>query len=1066
MVILDQDAATSQVRKIGQPLVTFKPDEARFAGLPNFIFGLHDPNGEAHMLDAEKPGWVVVSARVGPPDPAGDFSPLAEKGIGVIVRLNNGYASAGTIPNSTQYDRFALRCAQYVGGSKGAHFWIIGNAPNAALERPGNDGTDNSGEVIIPEMYANCFIRCRKAIRALPGHENDWVIPAAVAPFNTQTNYPKNPSGDWIRYFADVLFQISAQRGGLDGLALHTYTHGGEASLIASEEMAGGHFPSRHRHFRAYRDFLAAIPPALRNLPVFITEAQPTEPGWTGQNRNWIQSACAEINSWNLNRANQPIQALCFFRWQIRDGDPAGLGIADKEEVVQDFTAALQNDYRVRWPGFKPKPDHRAEWIVLPGVPEKGIGTNEVFTGRVAVRNAGAKAWLSEGSSAVRLGYRWFDPKGTEIPPLPEAEQFSLVQNILPGQTAIIDRVEFRAPREPGSYILRCDLVQERDAWFGAHDSPTKDLIVTVIAPAYAVEWDQVVQVIGNKIGPNANLMGRVQVKNIGSTTWQKGGARPVRLGYRWYDLQGLEVPVVPYAGDFDLEDETPPGETATFEDIVLRSPQRDGTFSLVWDLIQEGVTWFGAKGAETSSQWVTIAKPIPDLAAKWMSAFKIPNALEPNETVSGPISVQNAGFESWNASGENPVRLTVKWYDPLGNQIPCASYSGDYPLAHDVPPGENATIDAVRVHAPIPQGKYNLVFDMEKEGVTFFSSTGSRPYDIPIDIKTSSPNHFAEWIEKVEVPENTLIVGEILTGRVVVRNAGAMMWNSRGDNAAKLGYRWYNAAGAEIGMPADKFPLGKDVPPRESAVFDDVRVQAPDLAGDYTLKLDLMREGQGWFEEGGSPPGVLSISIQSPPLGWGAEFIAHDTPPSLSVGQETVVNLQIKNIGRNPWRMAGENSVFASYKWLNSAGETQPDVETHRKEVSRDTPPGRTAGFAVLLAAPLTPGAYRLQWDLIAEGDCWFAEGGNPPLVVSANVTEAPTQTNLWRAEASHNASSAFLAIDGDLSSFWSSQSSQTPGMWFRVNLGTLRLIDGIAIRSPGNGYPSGYSLPRFAGR
>ena len=41
-------------------------------------------------------------------------------GFGVIVRLNNGYMPNGTIPHSTEYQRFAQRCANFVRSSGGA----------------------------------------------------------------------------------------------------------------------------------------------------------------------------------------------------------------------------------------------------------------------------------------------------------------------------------------------------------------------------------------------------------------------------------------------------------------------------------------------------------------------------------------------------------------------------------------------------------------------------------------------------------------------------------------------------------------------------------------------------------------------------------------------------------------------------------------------------------------------------------------------------------------------------------------------------------------------------------
>ena len=324
-----------------------------------YIFGMHDQGSEGLMLNAGKPGWVLVTAKAS--DSGGDYSGMAAQGLGIIVRLNHGYGSDGTIPNSSQYDMFAQQCANFVAGSRGASIWIIGNETNLAAERPGNTG-GNDGEFITPDKYAQCFVKCRAAILAVPEHATDLVAPAPPGPWNPQTTYPGNDAGDWIKYYQDIL-NLLVQMGAPPGaLALHTYTHGFDAGLVASEDKMPPAFPNYHFHFRAYRDFLGAVPALLRVLPVFITEAQPADPGWW-QNRNigWIRAAYAEINAWNAVPTNQAIQALCLFRWDRGDDR---WSISDKAALRDDFRAALQNDYRVRMPApvgtpptqIKPKP--------------------------------------------------------------------------------------------------------------------------------------------------------------------------------------------------------------------------------------------------------------------------------------------------------------------------------------------------------------------------------------------------------------------------------------------------------------------------------------------------------------------------------------------------------------------------------------------------------------------------------------------------------------------------------------------------------------------------------------
>lgn len=104
-----------------------------------FIFGIHEPGGEQWMLDAGRPGWIVFTEELGrdPNNFSGkNFLPWANRNLGILCRLNNGYFPNGTIPNSAFYDDFARRCANYVANSQGCKIWIIGNETNFEIERP------------------------------------------------------------------------------------------------------------------------------------------------------------------------------------------------------------------------------------------------------------------------------------------------------------------------------------------------------------------------------------------------------------------------------------------------------------------------------------------------------------------------------------------------------------------------------------------------------------------------------------------------------------------------------------------------------------------------------------------------------------------------------------------------------------------------------------------------------------------------------------------------------------------------------------------------------------------
>lgn len=353
--------------------MSIPPSESRW------LYGIHDPGGEYLMLRAGKPGWVVLSQSIGH-DPANkegaDFLRYRIHRLGVICTLNNGTLSDGTIPSSDLYDAFAARCANFVAASRGCSIWIIGSEPNSAAGRPPvakrskrsvfplrlnrhvfprrrqplhagpyNDATLHKAspqaprtETITPRLYAECYRKCRRAIRAVPGHSADQVIVAAIAPWNTDTRYAGNEWGDWVAYFTDVLHFLDSD--GCDGFALHTGTSQADYRLISSSATMNAPYEGRHMEFRAYRDFLESVPDSMRHLPVYITRVNQGE-GWQDENTGWIQAAYNEIDSWNRTPSAQTIRTMALWRWD----DDDSYSIRNKNRILADFRAALQGDH-------------------------------------------------------------------------------------------------------------------------------------------------------------------------------------------------------------------------------------------------------------------------------------------------------------------------------------------------------------------------------------------------------------------------------------------------------------------------------------------------------------------------------------------------------------------------------------------------------------------------------------------------------------------------------------------------------------------------------------------------
>jgi hypothetical protein len=320
---------------------------------PQSIYGIHDVEGASFLQQNNGSGWLVHSVDVWN-DPPANYTALVNANCRVIVRLNNGYGSTGTIPLPSGYDAFAAKCAQWVASSHGAKIFIIGNEMNISAERP-------NGQPILPADYASCFLKCRAAIQAQPGYATANVVPGAIGPYNIETAYTGNPTGDWVKYFLDVLTLLQGQ---CDGIAIHCYARGQNAGDVTNPDKFPAPYQNNFRGFLAYQNFMNAIPSAMRNLPVYITETQPLihdAPNWLNQNSGWVTAAFAEINRWNSVSSNQPIQALVMFRWL--NTDPHWC-FSTKASVLDDFRNALAQNFKLRLPGGA-QPGQTLEQAVL-----------------------------------------------------------------------------------------------------------------------------------------------------------------------------------------------------------------------------------------------------------------------------------------------------------------------------------------------------------------------------------------------------------------------------------------------------------------------------------------------------------------------------------------------------------------------------------------------------------------------------------------------------------------------------------------------------------------------------
>ncbi len=134
-------------------------------------------------------------------------------------------------------------------------------------------------------------------------------------------------------------------------------------------------------------------------------------------------------------------------------------------------------------------------------------------------------------------------------------------------------------------------------------------------------------------VSASAVLTTTVTVTNTSVQTWPATGERPVHVSYHWIQPASRRVLILDGARTA-LPHDLAPGEAATVSAWV-QVPALTGTLNLQWDLVQEGVTWFGERGnpvAEVSAR-ITSAqqavKPAPPPAPQALSDTSAPPRLE-----------------------------------------------------------------------------------------------------------------------------------------------------------------------------------------------------------------------------------------------------------------------------------------------------------------------------------------------------------------------------------------------------------------------------------------------------
>jgi hypothetical protein len=277
-----------------------------------------------------------------------------------------------------------------------------------------------------------------------------------------------------------------------------------------------------------------------------------------------------------------------------------------------------------------------------------------------------------------------------------------------------------------------------------------------------------------------------------------------------------------------------------------LAFPSAAGTYTLRWDLVQEGVSWFSGKGVRMAEQTVVVQPYVAPFYGGSLGVDQTPATMGAKLTVSVPVRIENMSNFDWGSN----VNLSYHWYDSAGNLV---AWDGLRTSLAGTARTQIAGVNA-QIAVPAQPGTYSLRYDIVQEGVTWFSGEGMQT---PVkQVSVIIPPLSALYSAPATV---TGQVNSMLTVPITITNAGTTTWQPGAFNVA---YHLYIPNGPIFVWDGVRTALPAAVAPGQAVTVNAI-VKMPAGPGSYLLRFDVVQEGVAWFSGQGVPMGSATLQVQ-----------------------------------------------------------------------------------------------------------------------------------------------------------------------------------------------------------
>ena len=322
------------------------------------------------------------------------------------------------------------------------------------------------------------------------------------------------------------------------------------------------------------------------------------------------------------------------------------------------------------------------------------------------------------------------------------------------------------------------------------------------------------------------------------------------------------------------------------------------------------------------------------------------------NRRYTAIVSVKNTGSTTWTREKNISLSATRETNDIW--HIPTATLEA----GEEIKPGQFKKF-RIRVKALSRTGIFSLQFELKQNNQTF----GEKSEKLAIIVETRSNR--VKFISQL-LP-NTMEAGERYSVVVQFKNNGTSTWSRA--KGYKLRLKTNRKA-----WKISKIKMNKnEVVPAGEVVTFRFKLTAPSKPGNYPIQWQ-MQKGRSYF---GEPTPVQKVLVTENKSREKAEFIYQDMPglnksgklfAILQAGEVYPVTLTFKNNSNKTWRKG-----FVALSSQNPANNMTWSVDRIELQNNERIKPGGIKTFNFKIIAPLSPGIYPFQWQIVEGFNRWI---------------------------------------------------------------------------------------------